>query len=656
MCGICGIYIYGSKNEEVGQGILVRMRDTMIHRGPDDAGVYISSDKSVGLAHRRLSIIDLSSAGRQPMSNEDGSIWITFNGEFYNFKDYRENLIKKGHRFKSRTDTEVIVHLYEEVGLDVIHKIRGMFSFGLWDENKKLFILVRDRLGIKPLYYTLLNGKLIFASEIKAILEHPEVKRELNPEAFYHYLTFATVPAPLTLFKNIYKLPAGFLLLIDSNGNVKKEQYWDVFQNEHRSGTSKSEEDYCEELLSHLRESIRLRMISDVPFGVFLSGGLDSSTNVALMSELMDRPVTTFSVGYKGVRASNEFHYAREIANKFNTEHHELFLSQKDVLKFLPNFIFHQDDLIADPACIPTYYLAELARENKTIVLQVGEGSDELFCGYPEWVRTLKIYQSYWKAFSALPQWLKRVISIPLALFKDKDVVFRAVNNQEYFLGGTVAFTEFEKQQLLSHTFKEQISNVSSFQVVKEIRKKFELHSNSESYLNWMSYIDINLRLPEFLLARVDRMTMAASIEARVPFLDHKFVEFAMSMPPSFKYKNWQTKYILRESVKGILPQQITQRIKEPFPIPLEHWFRSNFTLLLNEQVSNLSRLGFINEKHVLFLMESHKEGKLNCWFQLWTLLCFSLWYQRWILKQDLEFDFSVQRKKQVCFGGIKGV
>jgi asparagine synthase (glutamine-hydrolysing) len=587
--------------------------------------------------------------------NEDSSIWITFNGEFYNFKDYRENLIKKGHRFKSGTDTEVIIHLYEEIGLDVIHKIRGMFSFGLWDENKKLFILVRDRLGIKPLYYTFLNGKLIFASEIKAILEHPEVRRELDFEAFYHYLTFATVPAPHTLFKNICKLPAGFLLRIDSSGDVKMEQYWDVFQNEYYSDTSRSEEDYCEELLFHLRESIRLRMISDVPFGVFLSGGLDSSTNVALMSELMDRPVTTFSVGYKDVKAPNEFHYAREIANKFNTEHHELFLNQKDILKFLPNFIFHQDDLIADPACIPTYYLAELARRNKTIVLQVGEGSDELFCGYPEWLRTLKIYQSYWKVFSALPQWLKRMISIPLALVKDRDVISRAVNNQEYFWGGAIAFTELEKQRLLSRTFKKQIFNVSSFQVVKEIREKFESHNNSESYLNWMSYMDIHLRLPEFLLARVDKMTMAASVEARVPFLDHKFVEFAMSMPPLFKHKNWQTKYILRKSVKDILPRQIARRIKEPFPMPLEHWFKSNFISLLEEQVSNLSKLGFINEKYVLFLMESHKGGKVNCWFQLWTLLCFSLWYQKWVLKRDLEFDFGVRRRKQMCLGGVKG-
>ncbi|HLF01066.1 MAG TPA: asparagine synthase (glutamine-hydrolyzing), partial [Anaerolineales bacterium] len=369
----------------VDRTLLDTMRDTLAHRGPDDAGSWLSPDGRVGLANRRLAIIDLSPAGHQPMSNEDESVWIAYNGETYTYAGHFAPLKARGHQFRSQSDTEVIVHLYEECGADCVHQLRGMFGIAIWDERKRELFLARDRLGVKPLYYTFAGGQFIFGSEIKAILRHPAVKREIDLAAFYHFLTFLTSPAPDTLFKGIHKLPPGHRAVLKAeSGQLRVEEYWDVYDSAAYDPRF-TEQDWAERLRTKLAESVKLRMVSDVPYGVFLSGGVDSTVNTALMAVQMDRPVQTFSIGYKDAPDYNEFEWARSAAAHFKTDHHEVEIGAPEFIEFLPKLVYHQDEPIADPVCVPLYYVSKLAREHGTTVIQVGEGSDELFCGYNHW-------------------------------------------------------------------------------------------------------------------------------------------------------------------------------------------------------------------------------------------------------------------------------
>ena len=389
MCGIVGIFKFREGGVEITEPLLQRMRDTMVHRGPDGAGMWRSPDGRVGLAHRRLSIIDLSEAGAQPMASADGALWIVYNGEVYNHAELRTELEAEGYRYRSRTDTETVLYAYDRWGLECVHRFQGMFAFGLWDVRKRRLWLVRDRIGIKPLYYTFAGSQVLFASEIKALLEHPQVSRDVDSTALYHYMTLYTTPAPLTMFKGIYKLPAGHAMVVEEGRDPRVYQYWDPivprerFERTFRGSGEPSMETYCtKEIRRLLAESIEKRMMSDVPFGVFLSGGVDSSTNVALMARLMDRPVDTFTVAFKNNPQYNELEYARRIAREFKTNHHEVLIDESDLLEYLPDLIYHQDEPIADPVCVPLYYVSKLARDNGTIVVQVGEGSDEQFCGY----------------------------------------------------------------------------------------------------------------------------------------------------------------------------------------------------------------------------------------------------------------------------------
>ena len=403
MCGICGLLkLPGQK--PISRDILQQMSDLISHRGPDDAGTYVSPNADIGLANRRLSIIDPSESGRQPFTNEDGNIWVVYNGETYNYAEMRSYLQDRGHSFHSNTDTEIIAHLYEEHGVDCVRYMRGMFAFALWDQSKRRLFLARDRLGIKPVYYAYTPDSFLFASEIKCLLTHPQLKRAVNDEALYHYLTFLTTPAPQTLFKDIFKLPSAHRAIINSDGQIHVEEYWDVFDDSN-DDTSYSDADQADRVVDALRESVRLRMVSDVPFGALLSGGMDSSTNVSLMAAEMDRPVQTFSIGYQGDDVSdyNEIGYARQIADRFGAEHHETFIGREDLIRFLPDLIYHQDEPIADPVCVPLYYVCKLAKDNGTSVVQVGEGADELFGGYWHWQAVLRLNQGPWKAFGALP-------------------------------------------------------------------------------------------------------------------------------------------------------------------------------------------------------------------------------------------------------------
>ncbi|MHB1377034.1 MAG: asparagine synthase (glutamine-hydrolyzing) [Candidatus Humimicrobiaceae bacterium] len=634
MCGIVGIFNFNNQ-ESINENLLVKMRDIMIHRGPDDFGLWISPDNKTGLAHRRLSIIDISKSASQPMSNEDNSIFIVFNGEIYNHQEIRPELEKKGHKFKTdHSDTEVIIHAFEEWGVNCIQKLRGMFAFAIWDENKKELLIVRDRIGIKPVYYTKKDGRFIFASEIKSILVDSKIKREVNIEGFYNYLSFLTVPAPQTMFKNIYKLPAGCYLKISSNGNIETKKYWDVFDYTEPL-INISEEEIAEKILDELRVSVKYRKISDVPVGVFLSGGIDSSTNLALFSEGSREKVRAFTIGYEGDNKSyeNEFKYAKLMASIINTDYHEKILNIEDFINFFKTLIFHQDEPIADPVCFPVYAVSKLARENGVTVCQVGEGSDELFMGYSGWKTMLSLYNLNSKFNISL---LKKIglFSLGLAGKKKKSYyewLRRGANNEPIFWGGAEAYFEYEKSNLLSKNISKNFKNYSSYEVIKPIYDNFMEKAWEKTPLSWMSYIDLNLRLPELLLMRVDKMSMAVSLEARVPFLDHKFVELAMSIPQSIKTKNGDLKYILKKAVKGVIPEEIINRKKQGFGVPIDEWFFEKLGNFTYSKLKDFSKkTDYFNKEYLDKIImkgnaEKHNSGKL------WYLLNFVLWHEEWV-------------------------
>jgi asparagine synthase (glutamine-hydrolysing) len=629
------------------------MRDTMVHRGPDDAGSYISDDQRVGLGNRRLSIVDLSPAGRNPMSNEDGRIWLTFNGEIYNHAELRPALEEKGHLYRSRTDTETIIHLYEEKGLSFVEELDGDFAIGLWDEDARRIVLARDRVGVKPLYYSLSGGRLIFASEIKAILEHPAISPDIDETSLYHYLTFMTTPPPQTLFAGIQKLPAGCMLTCDARGDVKIKRYWDAIPRNVESNDDNGEPATAYELRRLLRQSIEKRMMSDVPFGVFLSGGIDSTANVALMAELMDQPVRTYTVGFRDNPIHNELDEARQVAREYQTDHHEVLISEGELRDFLPQLVFHQDEPIADPVCIPLYYVAKLARETGTKVVQVGEGSDELFCGYHDYALYIDIYNRFWRHLAGSPESLRHAIaaagrmigqtSAPGILPKGgkmlSDVFRRLAEGEKLFWSGTLIFDEVNKGRLLTTEAKERIAAgmngaLSSYSVVSTDLDRLLAEKPDADQLLQMIYQELKLRLPELLLMRVDKMTMAASVEARVPYLDHKLVEFAMSIPSGLKYHKRETKYILKRALQGVLSNRVLHREKKGFGVPLEELMRGPFGSFVEENIvnSSLRHRELFNYEFVNHLISEHQAGRQNYSFFLWTLLNLSLWYERWIV------------------------
>ena len=632
MCGIVGALSFTNSGFRVSEPYLTRMRDVMAHRGPDGAGIFISGDQRLGLGFRRLAIIDLSERAMQPMSNEDGTLWVVFNGEIYNHAEIRAELERRGgHRWKTdHSDTEVILHAFEEWGIDCLQKFRGMFAIALWDAKKHQLWLIRDRLGIKPLYYSLHHGRITFASEIKALLEDEEQQRAVNEEAFYYYLSFNATPAPHTLFSGIQKLAPGTWLRINEDGHVQQSRYWDVWDHTHPM-TNVSEAEIAERILSELRTSVKLRKISDVPVGVFLSGGIDSSTNAALFSEGDSQPVRTFSIGYDREYDSyqNELHYARRMADEVGADHHELRLRESDLLDSLPLIIRHQDEPLADPVCMPVYFVSKLARDSGVTVCQVGEGSDELFWGYKYWRDSLRV------------QRLRNSLPIPDALrnvglaglnFADRvggfrnqfscEVLRRALSNRPVFWGGAEVFSDSQKQRLLSPRFRKRFAGLSSWEALQPIRQRFEEKAWEASPLNWMTYLDLNLRLPELLLMRVDKMSMAVSLEARVPFLDHKFVELAMSIPQAVKTRDGVLKYILKKAVRGVIPDELIDRKKQGFAVPVYEWHHTKYGEYVAREMKDFC------ENTDLFQFEGvlpylKKRG--------WALLNVALWWKQYI-------------------------
>ena len=629
MCGICGVISF---KVPVDEQVLIRMQDEMIHRGPDDKGSYINDERKVGFGFRRLAIIDLTPAANQPMCNSDGTIWIVFNGEIYNHLEIRKELETLGYKYKSRSDTETIIYAYQEFGIDFIHKLNGMFAIAIWDERIKTLIAYRDRIGKKPFYYTFTNNKFIFASEIKAILKHPDVKKEIDYDALSHYLTFLIPPSPNTIFKEIKKLPAGHRLILNIDGNYKIEEYYDVLS-EKNEELIYDEIEIKSKIVSLLRQSIKDRMISDVPFGVFLSGGIDSSTNVALMAEIMDRPVDTFSVGYKDIDEYNEFDYSRKLAGIFKTNHHEILINAQDALEFFPKLVYHQDEPIADPVCIPLYFVSKLARDNGTIVVQVGEGSDEQFAGYNWILRELKIArlnQNLLKNFPKIS--LKVLYSLTsnilrkLGKYLELDYLRRIKDKQETYWGGALNFTNEHKKFLLN------FNSVDSYDALKKIYEKYESKSSVNDILRKMIYLEFKNRLPELLLMRVDKISMATSVESRVPFLDYRLVEFSFRIPSSIKIKNNITKYILKKSVEGIIPNEIIYRRKQGFAAPMHKWLRNDLAkfsrhYLLNSKIHTLN---LFNKDFIKFLVDSPLADRYDYVHNTWNLLNLFMWYDYW--------------------------
>jgi asparagine synthase (glutamine-hydrolysing) len=655
MCGICGIYEYAAAQPTISAALIERMRDTMVHRGPDDAGVYVSQDRRVGLGNRRLSIVDLSPAGHIPMPNEDGRVWIAYNGEVYNHERLRPALTAQGHAFRSRTDTETILHLYEARGLDFVHRLEGDFAIAIWDANEKRLVLARDPMGVKPLYYRVADGRLIFASEIKAILEHPSVTRDIDQEALYHYLTFLTTPAPMTLFAGIRKLPAGCMLTCDERGVINITRYWDAIVPPADAALLADEAMVSAELLRLLNASIEKRMMSDVPFGVFLSGGIDSTANVALMARLMNRPVSTYTVGFRDDPAYNETLQARDVAREYATDHHEIMIGEQELLDFLPDLIFHQDEPIADPVCVPLYYVAKLARARGTTVIQVGEGADELFCGYQDFARYLKLYDRGWRQMRKLPQFMRQAAAgLGQSLLRATnnwrpgswpkiapDLLRRLASDEALFWSGALIFDEVHKQQLFTPAAMAQLAlqpsfegaRPSSYGVVREDLERLLRVRPDADQLEQMIYLELKLRLPELLLMRVDKMTMATSVEARVPFLDHHLVEFAMSLPRHMKIRNGETKYILKRALKGVIPDRIINRRKQGFGAPINQWMLDRMGNFVEHTLLNspLRKRGLFDYDFIARLMAEHRAGRVNYSFFLWSLLNLSLWYEHWI-------------------------
>lgn len=624
MCGICGIVNGLGAKTPVDEAPLRQMCAVLSHRGPDDEGVW--TDGVAGLGQRRLAIIDLSSTGHQPMSNETDSIWITFNGEVYNFPKLRRMLERQGHRFRSRTDTETIVHLYEDKGIDLLHDLRGMFAFALWDSDRHRLLLARDRLGQKPLYYGIFDYHLYFASEIKALVTLSNIPRRVNWQAIDHYLTYHYVPGDLTAFDGIFKLPPAHYLLWE-NGKAAVEQYW---QPSFIPKCSLDKDEAKEHLLTLMQEAVQCRLISDVPLGAFLSGGVDSSTVVALMSQASSH-VRTFSIGFQEMGMS-ELPYARQVAERFGTEHQE-FVVEAKALEILPRLVWHYDEPFADASAIPTYYVSQMTRQAVTVALG-GDGGDECFGGY----------ERYHSRYHASPfDWIPLSIRRPLLsgvgrLFPNHFYQRRLTWRLRYHLqaAATPPGWYMRNVRLLSHDQKALLYSEKMKEYTKGIDAEAwysEAYSRSGSLpsVERAMQADLLTYLPDAMLVKVDVASMAHSLEVRSPFLDHKVVEFAASLPLQYKIQSNEGKYLLKKAMERYLPPEILYRRKKGFSIPLARWLRKDMRSYVEEVLVSGEELPYFAQDSVRALFDAHVEGKGNYAAHLWAIVNLYLWHQMFI-------------------------
>jgi asparagine synthase (glutamine-hydrolysing) len=632
MCGICGFIAVNDPGSDT-RSRLGTMCRTIHHRGPDDEGIFIQ--KNVGLGVRRLSIIDVE-GGHQPLSNEDGTSWIAHNGEVYNFPELKEELTGHGHSFKTRTDTETILHGYEEWGMEFVQKLRGMFATAIWDSQKEKLILIRDRLGIKPLYYTLLDdGTLVFGSELKAILAYPGVPREIEPRALDFFLTLEYIPAPYSIFKGIFKLPAGCTMTYQA-GKTHIHKYWDIspsFAIEKKL-SKHFVDSLMDELYSLLKESVRLRLISDVPLGAFLSGGIDSSAIVGLMRELGATPLKTFSIGFED-QSYDELDHARRIAQKFDTEHEELVL-QPQALELTEKLIHHLDEPFGDFSIFPTFLVSQMARKHVKVILS-GDGGDELFGGYEH-------YQAQKLSRSPLLSPLHKILPPLVRRFPPSPRKKGFWNKLQRYCQGLEHdpnLRHFRWMMFLSQRNKEMlysddlISELDGINPINQLDPFDAFFSRMDSFDQTTGelFLDLNTYLVDDILVKVDRMSMATSLEGRVPLIDHKVAEFMFSLPGELKLKGLTTKWIFKKTLERLLPRENIYRRKEGFSIPIKHWLREDLKDLMLDYLSEkrTKQSGLFNYKVIKEMIDRHLQGKDNFSHQLWALLVFEIWKEQYL-------------------------
>jgi asparagine synthase (glutamine-hydrolysing) len=629
MCGICGIYEYRNP-ERAAPGMLDSMLAVIHHRGPDEDGRLIDGALAMGM--RRLSIIDLA-GGTQPLYNEDQTVGVLLNGEIYNYHSLRAALEQRGHRFRSNSDTEVIVHLYEEYGTDCLLQLRGMFGVAIWDGPKKRLIVARDHLGVKPIYYTTSGGRFVFASEIKSILQHPAITARLDMQGLSDYLSLRYIPAPRTLFEEIHALPPGHCIVCEP-GKLWIEQYWELEFSEPEASAERSEGEYLEELDTLLREVVAMQLMSDVPFGAFLSGGVDSSTIVALMSGMLQEPVKTFSVGFagEGSDAFSELPFARTVAQAFETEHHEVIVTAADLVNELERVTWHLDLPIADYAQIAYYKVAALAGRSVKMVL-TGEGGDELFAGYGRYMGE-KVHSWYQHVPGSLQSTLLRVVERLPQARREKAALYAlsGASEAERFLHWIPNFNSSRKAALLS---SEAQTALAGYQTSEGIARQFE-RSSTCNPLNRMLFVDTKTWLPDYLLNRGDKLTMAASLEGRVPLLDYKLVEYAARLPPHLKIKGLKRKYLLKKAASKFLPADIINRKKKGFPVPVPIWLRREANSFMRDLLApeTIKRRGYFSPAYVEQLMKEHESGFADHATMLYGLMTLELWFQRFIDRQ----------------------
>ncbi len=630
MCGICGFTI-GSLDQERAGRVLTQMRDSLAHRGPDDADNFF--DEEVFLGHRRLSIIDLP-GGRQPIRNEDGTVWVIFNGEIYNYRELREDLERAGHSFYTKSDTETIVHLYEERGDDLVAGLNGMFAFVIWDRNRKSLLLARDRLGVKPLHYTLAGGSLIFASEIKAILCHPAVRRDLDLESLSKYLTFEYVPAPHTIFKGVKKVEPGHTIRYDlQEQRLVERKYWDVPLIDDSIGY-KGEEEYREELLQRLKESVKRRLVSDVPIGILLSGGIDSSTVAALAAQAADTPVRCFSITFDD-SSFDESAYAKKAAAFIGAELHTMRFSNQAMADILPGIQDVLDEPLADGSILPTYLLSRFVRDHVKVALG-GDGGDELFAGYPLYqaLKLIRYYNVFPTEIRALLKKLARKLPVS---YGDVSLDFRikqflrgaGVSTEVMFFLWLGSFLETEKNQLFTEDSRRQLGRHNPFEdVIDHIRD-----SNLKNDLERTLYLAMKLYLQDCILVKVDRASMANSLEVRSPFLDYTVVEFVAQLPMIYKLRRLTTKYLLKKAVTGLIPKDIIHRKKKGFGAPIGMWIHQELRELFETYLAQdrIKKGGLFRPEYVSGLLREHLDRRRDNRKLLWTLLVFELWRERWM-------------------------
>lgn len=631
MCGINGIFSLKGKLPGNARELVQDMNACISHRGPDDTGIYKNPADTLIMGHQRLSIIDLSSAGHQPMLNESGDA-IVFNGEIYNYKELKQHL--KNYNFKSDSDTEVLLELCRRHGIQSLPELNGMFAFAYWNQKEENLLLAKDHAGKKPLYYSMEGGYFSFSSEIKALLKLPWIKTEYDPEALYHFLTFNQLSAPQTMFKGIVKMHPGSAIKISSSSFEETTWHQLTLTDYRNSGIHELEN----KIRKTLHSSTGYRMVADVPVGAFLSGGVDSSAVLAMMREYTKGSIHTYSVGFKNQPAYDERKYADEISKRYKTNHTEIEVSSEDIAEFLPKIAGIFDEPLADSTCIPIYFISKAAREQNTIVVQTGDGADEIFAGYRSWMRYRKYYP-WFHAYMKLPHALKKSIAGIFDAGQNESVLSemlsRASSGEDFFQGGARAFREYNKQAVLTPGFMKNIHGASSYEIIRKQRSNFLQLKEKYPWLDdtsWMCYLGYSQQIPWKYCYRMDKLGMANSIEIRSPFLDKNMVELALSIPSHKKLHGNEPKGILKSALKPVLPEHILYRKKMGFNVPVKSWASE---IMYNHIDKNLetfcSETGIFNAGALRIQLEEMKNGNKGYINNLWTIYFLMIWFNRWM-------------------------